>query len=156
MADAVIHSEQVEVGESRERGQAVESLGAEREEGGGVERSGEGGRTSEAAVTLQPPEQTLAARTAERDAGQQALLAAHRRALLAEHAGQVVADLVQGDSVEALEASVERAREAHTRIADQLRVQAVAAVPAGNPPRSGPNFDDLSARAKIAEALRQR
>ena len=84
------------------------------------------------------------------------MLVARGEALLAEHACQVVADLAQGDTVEALEASVERAREAHARVAEQLRAQAVAAVPAGNPPRPGPNFDELSPRAKIAEALRQR
>ena len=156
MADAVTDREHVGVGESRERGPVVEPSGSEREEGVDVGSSGEGARPAEAAATLQQLEQTLAARTAERDAAQQALLAAHRRALLAEHAGHVVADLVQGDSVEALEASVARAREAHARIAEQLRAQAVAAVPAGNPPRSGPDFEQLSPRAKIVEALRQR
>jgi hypothetical protein len=101
-------------------------------------------------------ESTVVALLAERDAARQALLAAHRRALLAEHRGAVVDALVQGDSVEELDASVERAREAHTRIAEQLRAEAAAAVPVGNPPRAQPSLEGLSPQAKIAEALRRR
>ena len=101
-------------------------------------------------------ESTVVALMAERDAARQALLAAHRRALLAEHRGAVVEALVQGDSVEALDASVAQAREAHARIAEQLRAEAAAAVPVGNPPRAQPSLEGLSPQAKIAEALRRR
>ena len=107
-------------------------------------------------AAIQALQQTVEARTAERERIHQALLAAHRRALLAEHRGAVVEDLVQGDSVEALGASIARAREAHARIADQLRAQAAAAVPVGNPPRAQPSFEGLSPQAKIAAALRGR
>ena len=107
-------------------------------------------------AAIQALQQTVEARTAERERIHQALLAAHRRALLAEHRGAVVEDLVQGDSVEALEASIARARGAHARIADQLRAQAAAAIPAGNPPRAQPSFEGLSPQAKIAAALRGR
>ncbi|HEY7068064.1 MAG TPA: hypothetical protein VII06_41820 [Chloroflexota bacterium] len=101
-------------------------------------------------------ESTVVALMAERDAAREALLAAHRRALLAEHRGQVVEALVQGDSVEALDASVARAHEAHARIAEQLRSEAAASVPVGNPPRAQPRLDGLSPQAKIAAALRRR
>ena len=78
------------------------------------------------------------------------------RALLAEHRGSVVEALVQGDSVAALDASVAAAREAHARIAAQLRAEAAAAVPVGNPPRAQPHLEGLSPQAKIAAALRGR
>ncbi len=113
-------------------------------------------RLAEQEAAIQALHTTLDTRTAERDQAQRGLLAAHRRALLAEHRGAVIEDLVQGDSVEALEASVARAREAHARVADQLRAEAAAAVPAGNPPRAQPSAEGLSPQAKIAEALRQR
>src|SRR5687768_6491983 len=80
--------------------------------------------------------QAVAARTAERDAAQRDLLAAHRRALLAEHRGSVVEALVAGETVEALDASVARAREAYAQVAAQLHTEAAGGVPAGNPARA--------------------
>ena len=100
--------------------------------------------------------QAVAARTAERDAAQRGLLAAHRRALLAEHRGTVVEPLVQGDTVEALDASVARAREAYAQVAAQLHTEAAGGVPAGNPARAQPSYEGLSPQAKIAEALRRK
>ena len=97
----------------------------------------------------------IAAAQAEREQAQQAVLGEHRRALLAEHRGSVIEDLVAGESIEALDASVERAREAHARIAEQVRQAAAAGIPAGNPARSEPNVEGLSPQAKIAEALRR-
>jgi hypothetical protein len=79
-----------------------------------------------------------------------------RRALLAEHAGRVVPELVAGDSPEALEASVETARAAFERAAESARAQLGAQlVPAGTPARSGPSPETLSPLAKIAEGLKQ-
>jgi hypothetical protein len=101
-------------------------------------------------------ESTVVALMAERDAAREALLTSHRRALLAEYRGTVVEALVQGDSVAELDASVARAQEAHARIADQLRAEAAAAVPVGNPPRAQPSLEGLSPQAKIAAALRGR
>lgn len=110
-------------------------------------------------------------RTAQIEAGQAAvaalqeevaalrerLVAAHRRALLAEHRGEVIEELVQGDSVEALDASVARAREAYARVAARLRAErARAPVPASNTARTGPRLEGLSPQAKIAAALRER
>ena len=61
-----------------------------------------------------------------------ATLAATRRALLAEHAGQVVPELVTGETVEALAASVETARAAFSRAADAARATAAGqTVPTG-------------------------
>jgi len=59
-------------------------------------------------------------------------LAAVRRALLAEHAGTVVPELVAGDTAEALEASVTTAREAFDRAAEATRASTTTQqVPAG-------------------------
>ncbi len=90
----------------------------------------------------------------ERDQAQRGWLEAHRRALLAEHRGQVVEELVQGDSVEALERSVERAKAAHAQVAEELRSQAAGHVGAGNPGRAEPTYEALSPQAKIAYGLR--
>jgi hypothetical protein len=100
-------------------------------------------------------QQVVTARTAERDAAQQALLAAHRRALLAEHQGSLVEALVQGDTVEALDASVAQARAAYAAVAAQLQAETAGAVPAGNPARAQPSYEALSPQAKIAAALRK-
>jgi hypothetical protein len=61
-----------------------------------------------------------------------AALAGTQRALLAENVGQVVPELVTGDTVEALEASVETARAAFTQVAEAARAATASqTVPAG-------------------------
>lgn len=84
---------------------------------------------------------------------QDTALAAHRRALLAEHAGQVVPELIQGGTIAELEASLATAREAHGRIAEQVRAQAAASVPTGASPRTGPVAEELSPLEKISTVL---
>lgn len=83
-------------------------------------------------------------------------LGAHRRALLAESAGRVVPELVAGDSIEALEASVEVARRAF-EAAKVAALEEVAStrVPAGNPVRQGPDVEGLSPMEKIAHGLKR-
>ena len=80
-----------------------------------------------------------------------------RRALLAEHAGAVVPELVTGDTPEQLEASVEVARAAWDHATEAAR-QALRAnrVPAGAPARNGtdPSTEGLSPLGKIARGLR--
>jgi hypothetical protein len=67
-----------------------------------------------------------------------------RRALLAEHAGQVVPELVTGESEETLLASVEVAKQAYGRAVETARATiASQTVPAGAP----------SARAAVASSL---
>ena len=128
---------------------------------GGVMEGAQGGATELAGAegvgtVVAELRQAMAARTAERDQVQRALLAAHRRALLAEHRGSVVEPLVQGATVEELDASVARAREAYAQVAEQLRAEAAEGVPAGNPARAQPSYEGLSPQAKIAEALRRK
>jgi hypothetical protein len=85
-------------------------------------------------------------------------LGAYRRALLAEHAGQVVEELVQGATEEALDASVELARGAYGRIAELVRTQtaassAAAAAGTGGATRSGQDLESLSPIEKITRGL---
>jgi hypothetical protein len=100
----------------------------------------------------------LAALAAERDAARQAHLQAHRARLLAEHP-DIVAELVQGDSVDALNGSLAHAQAAHKRIAEQVaeRTRATAAgtyVAAGTPPRQPPQPPEgVTGPARITWAL---
>lgn len=82
-----------------------------------------------------------------------AQLAAHRRAVLAENAGALVEELVAGETPEAIDASVETARAAYERVAEQLRQQAAATVPTGAGARGEPGGEQLSPLEKIARAL---
>jgi hypothetical protein len=83
----------------------------------------------------------------------------HRRALLAEHRGHVVEELVAGATVEEIEASISMATAAHARIVESVRAQvlaehpAIPAVPAGASPRAQPNPDELSPIQKLTMAL---
>jgi hypothetical protein len=85
-----------------------------------------------------------------------AQLAAHRRAVLAENAGTVVAELVAGETPAAIDASVAAARAAYDRIAEQPRQAAAGGpplVPAGASPRGEPGLEQLSPFEKISGAL---
>jgi hypothetical protein len=99
--------------------------------------------------------QVAAGHEATASQAQAALLEAHRARLLAEHAGQLVPELVQGTSVDELTKSVEAAKLAHARIAESIRQQAAAAVSPGNAARTGPDLATLSPQEKIAYALRR-
>jgi hypothetical protein len=95
------------------------------------------------------------------EAAQQTALGTLRRALLAEHRGRVVEELVEGTTAEELEASLERARAAYGRIAEATRRQlAEQRVPAGTPTRTRDLTPEqlaaLSATEKIARGLAER
>lgn len=121
------------------------------------ELAAERARTAQLTAALETSHTERAQALAEHDeriaALTQAHLAAIHRALLAESAGQVVAELIRGDTPEALEASVTTAREAYTRIADQLRAQAATQVPVGASAASGQTPEELSPIQKITQAL---
>ena len=83
-------------------------------------------------------------------------LAAHQRALLAEHAGQIVPELVVGTTVDELDASVEAAQEAYARAVEAARHQLMSvAVPVGAAPRTEPPVEQMSPLEKISRALRR-
>ncbi len=102
-------------------------------------------------------EETLAAlreelhrvHTARREAVQR-----YRAALLAQ-SPELPADLVTGETVEEVEAAVQRAREIVGRVREQLVVETGHAVPAGSPPRRPPDLDGLSPEEKIRYGLAQ-
>lgn len=80
-----------------------------------------------------------------------------RRALLAEHQGQVIPELLVGATPAELEASVQTARAAFQRAADAARAQLLAQqLPASNPPRSDGDLASLPPTEKIARGLTQR
>jgi hypothetical protein len=108
--------------------------------------------------TVQVERDAHAARVAELEAAHgQAVsrgLDAHRRALIAENAGQIVEELVQGATEEALDASVELARGAFSRLSEGIRLQiAGERVPAGGGGRTEPDVERLSPLQKIAHGL---
>jgi hypothetical protein len=90
------------------------------------------------------------------EAAEQRALQAYRRALLAEHRDEVIDELVQGASEAELEASLETARSAYQRVAEQAR-QAVGVthVPVGAPARQAEPPEALSPLDKIVRGLRR-
>ena len=106
-----------------------------------------------AAQVAREAEEKVAQLQAETEGLATAHRTAVRRALLAEHAGQLVPELVRGDTAEDLEASVTLAREAYGRIAQDLRTAAAAMVPVGASASSEPDPDQLSPLQKITNAL---
>ncbi|MGE3273374.1 MAG: hypothetical protein AB7P40_31865 [Chloroflexota bacterium] len=80
-----------------------------------------------------------------------------RRALLAEHAGTLVPELVTGDSEETLLASVETAKGAYARAVESARAAIVSqTVPAGAPSaRSATATAGLSPLQLIESGLRR-
>ena len=79
--------------------------------------------------------------------------------MLAELRGQVVDQLVAGNTAAKLDASVELAKAAYTRVAESVRAQIEAErpqlpmVPPGASPRAEPNPEELSPLANIASVL---
>jgi len=90
------------------------------------------------------------------EAAEQRALQAYRRALLAEHRDEVIEELVQGASEGELEASLETARTAYQRVAEQARQTAgVTHVPVGAPARQSEPPEALSPLDKIVRGLRR-
>jgi len=79
-----------------------------------------------------------------------------RRAWLAQHP-EVPEDLLEGETVEALEASLRRARALVERVRREVEARlSRERVPPGAPPRQDPDLSVLSPREKIAQGLRRR
>jgi hypothetical protein len=97
-----------------------------------------------------------AAETARQESGEASAtaLANLRRALIAEQAGQVVPELIVGDSAEALVASVEQARAAFARAAEATRASLGAqVVPAGTPVRTPRSLEGATPLQRIVDGL---
>lgn len=103
---------------------------------------------AQAATAAQDAQDRLAAAEAQ-------LAETHRRALLAEHRGSVIDELVTGSTPADLDASIEVAKAAYTRVADLVRAErpALTLVPAGASPRAEPDAESLSPIQKLTMAL---
>ena len=101
-------------------------------------------------------EQGIASRDSELTATKQSLsgtVAKYRAAVLASEPG-IPQDLVKGESLDEIDASLELARGIVSRVRQQLEVEAEAnKVPAGAPPRMPQDLSALSPAEKIAYAL---
>ena len=85
---------------------------------------------------------------------QLAAAVAKYRALRLAEVPEVLEELVKGDTVEEVEASLAAAQELVRRVRSQLEAKAAAErVPAGAPVRAAPDLSQLSPREKIAYAL---
>jgi len=103
-------------------------------------------------------EQSIASRDGELTAIKQLLsgaVAKYRDAVLASAPG-IPQELVKGESLDEIDASLETARGIVIKVRQQLEVEAEAnKVPAGAPPRMPQDLSALSPAEKIAYALRK-
>jgi chromosome segregation ATPase len=101
----------------------------------------------------------LSAAQAEKDdlhARLQAAVGKYREVLLAA-APEVVQEMVAGESIEEVDAAMERARQTVLHVRERLESQAqVGRVPTGSPPRTAPDLSALSPMEKIRLGLGQK
>jgi chromosome segregation ATPase len=101
----------------------------------------------------------LSAAQAEKDdlhARLQAAVGKYREVLLAA-APEVVQEMVAGESIEEVDAAMERARQTVLHVRERLESQAQAGrVPTGSPPRTAPDLSALSPMEKIRLGLGQK
>lgn len=78
------------------------------------------------------------------------------RELVLQQAPELPSELVTGETVEEIDVALERARETVSKVRGHLESQAQAGrVPAGAPPRSGPDLSAMSPEEKIRFGLNQ-
>jgi uncharacterized phage infection (PIP) family protein YhgE len=86
----------------------------------------------------------------------QAAVGKYREALLTA-APEVVSEMVGGESIEEVDATMERARQTVLQVRERLESQAqVGRVPTGSPPRTAPDLSALSPIEKIRLGLGQK
>jgi len=97
-------------------------------------RAEQGARLAEVSTSRETAERALSDANGALAEAQARSLAHLRRALLAEHAGEIVPELIAGESEEVVLASVEGARQAYGRAIETARATlAREVVPAGAP-----------------------
>jgi hypothetical protein len=115
-------------------------------------------KSNEMLARIAQLEQGIASRDGELTVIKQTLsgaVAKYRSAVLASAPG-IPEELVNGESIEEIDASLELARGIVSRVRQQLEVEAEAnKVPAGAPPRMPQDVSALSPAEKIAYALRK-
>ncbi len=107
-------------------------------------------------ATVSEMEQAIAARDNEIAALKQSVAGATAsyRALVARSNPGIVEELITGDTVEAIDRSLESARALTDRVREELQSEAQSAkVPAGAPQRTPPDLSALSPREKIQYAV---
>jgi chromosome segregation ATPase len=83
--------------------------------------------------------------------------AARYRELAARAEPALPSDLIAGDTIEAIDASIAKAREIAASVRSHIEAQAQAArVPAGAPHRSAPDLSAMTPEQKIRHGLAQR
>jgi hypothetical protein len=117
-----------------------------------VEESAGKGQTAELEVVQLKEE--LASRESELSSLREQLRASveRYRAQVLASAPEVPEELIQGETVAEIDASVEKARQMVERVKQQLEAH-ITTVPAGAPPRRSSELSELSPREKIAYAL---
>ena len=115
-------------------------------------------KSDELQVRIAQLEQDIASRDSELTATKQSLSGAvtkYRAAVLAR-VPSIPQELVKGESLDEVDASLELARGIVSKVRQQLEVEAEAnKVPTGAPPRMPQDLSALSAAEKIAYALRK-
>jgi hypothetical protein len=109
-------------------------------------------------VRIAQLEQGIASRDSEMAAIKESLsgAVAKYRAVLLATAPEVPAELVKGESIAEIDASLEQARGIVSKVRQQLEAEAEAnKVPAGAPERTPQDLSALSPAEKIAYALRK-
>ncbi len=170
MPDDELNQDHGPMGEEPEDSKAriaeLEGLVAERDE---ALRAGEA-RLSEAGARITELEQVMAERDSEVAALKHSLASSDEtlasvknsltqavssyRALVVQANPDVLDELVTGDSVEAINQSLENARALISRVRQGLEAEASRTrVPAGAPPRTLPDLSALSPREKIQYAI---
>jgi hypothetical protein len=80
----------------------------------------------------------------------------YRQMLISQNPG-ILPELIGGDSIEALDHSLETAKSLTDKIKANLAAKAAAEkIPAGAPPRTPPNLDNLDSHAKIIYGLNEK
>ena len=112
--------------------------------------------TSDARVESQSAESETLRGLLEGTAGQvREAVGRYREAILAQEP-ELPADLIAGDTLEAIDASVAQARQTVAQVRQHLEHQAQALrVPPGAPARAGPDLSSLSPADKIRLGLQQ-
>ena len=99
---------------------------------------------------------TVEARVVEAEARAAQAVARYRETVAA--GSNLIAEMVQGSTLEEIDASAEAARQAYAELSRRIALQQEREVPAGNPARSGSiaGTETLKPEAKIALGLRTR
>jgi predicted nucleic acid-binding Zn-ribbon protein len=142
-----LHFQEQNAETRRQLGAVQAELAAERERFQGLD--GEFSTTQAALAAAQEETEALHARL-------QAAAGKYREALLAA-APELPADLINGETIEEVAASVEQARQTVRQVRERLESQVQAGrVPMGSPPRGAPDLSALSPVEKIRLGLSQR